>query len=344
MGADRFLREIRMAARLQHPHILTVLDSGEIPVPGAPPILWFTMPYIRGESLRDRLDREAQLPVDEALRIAREAADALDYAHQEGIIHRDIKPENILLTGSRERGTGGGHALVADFGIARALGEADDSRDDKLTETGMTVGTPAYMSPEQASGQRELDPRTDVYSLAVVLYEMLAGETPFAAPTAQAMIARRFMETARPVRPLREAVPEAVEAALQKALARTNTAANMAVAARYPRLRVMLRVSPAVSPRVVARILSTQNVSVTAGTLAAGKSRNLRLSVGLGHRGRRGGRRPGLPYAGAELGALGLAFRAAFAAARARSSAFRALIAAIRSPSGTSSFPSGLAA
>jgi serine/threonine-protein kinase len=146
------------------------------------------MPYIRGESLRDRLNRETQLPVEDALRIAREAADALEYAHQEGIIHRDIKPENILLTGA--------HALVADFGIARALGAGEE----KLTETGLAIGTPAYMSPEQASGQRELDARTDIYSLGVVLYEMLAGETPFAAPTAQAMIARRFMETPRPVR------------------------------------------------------------------------------------------------------------------------------------------------
>ena len=209
MGSDRFLREIRLAARLQHPHILTVLDSGEIAVSGAAPLLWFTMPFIRGESLRDRLTRETQLPVDDALRIAREAADALEYAHQEGVIHRDIKPENILLAGA--------HALVADFGIARALG----SSDEKLTDTGMAVGTPAYMSPEQASGQRELDARTDIYSLGVVLYEMLAGETPFAAPTAQAMIARRFMETPRPVRQLREAVPPAVEDALQKALART---------------------------------------------------------------------------------------------------------------------------
>jgi serine/threonine protein kinase/tetratricopeptide (TPR) repeat protein len=213
LGSDRFLREIRMAARLQHPHILTVLDSGEIAVPGEPPMLWFTMPFIRGESLRDRLRRETQLPVEDALRIAREAADALGYAHEEGIIHRDIKPENILLTGS----AGSGHALVADFGIARAL----ESRDEKLTETGMAVGTPAYMSPEQASGQRELDARTDVYSLGCVLYEMLAGETPFAAPTAQAMIARRFMEAPRPVRQLRDAVPEQVEVALQRALART---------------------------------------------------------------------------------------------------------------------------
>jgi serine/threonine protein kinase/tetratricopeptide (TPR) repeat protein len=217
LGSDRFLREIRLAARLQHPHILTVLDSGEIPVAGAPPILWFTMPFIRGESLRARLTRETQLPVEDALRIAREAADALEHAHQEGVIHRDIKPENILLTGSG----GGGHALVADFGIARALGGAGGGGDEKLTDTGLAVGTPAYMSPEQASGQRELDARTDVYSLGIVLYEMLAGETPFAAPTAQAMIARRFMETPRPVRQLREAVPEAVDEALRKALART---------------------------------------------------------------------------------------------------------------------------
>ncbi|HKT59990.1 MAG TPA: protein kinase, partial [Gemmatimonadales bacterium] len=219
LGAERFLREIRLAASLQHPHILTVLDSGEIRVADGPPILWFTMPFIRGESLRDRLRRETQLPVDDAVRIAREAADALSAAHAEGIIHRDVKPENILLTGN--------HALVADFGIARLLadgrtvGRSDGQVEDRLTDTGLTLGTPAYMSPEQASGQRELDARTDVYSLAVVLYEMLAGETPFAAPTAQAMIARRFMENARPVRQVREAVPEHVERALQRALART---------------------------------------------------------------------------------------------------------------------------
>src|SRR3954465_11317903 len=139
LGGDRFLREIRLAARLQHPHILTVLDSGEAPVPGAPALLWFTMPFIRGESLRDRLNRETQLPVEDALRITREAADALEFAHGEGVIHRDIKPENILLAGA--------HALVADFGIARALGAADGSQ---LTATGLALGTPAYMSPEQA--------------------------------------------------------------------------------------------------------------------------------------------------------------------------------------------------
>ena len=210
LGPDRFLREIRLAARLQHPHILTVLDSGEVPTPGAPSLLWFTMPYVRGESLRDRLTRERQLPVADALRIAREAADALAYAHGEGVIHRDIKPENILLTGM--------HALVADFGIARALGSGAAER---LTETGLAVGTPAYMSPEQAAGERELDARSDLYSLAVVLYEMLAGEPPFAAPTAQAMMARRFSESPRPVRQVREAVPEQIERAVQRALART---------------------------------------------------------------------------------------------------------------------------
>ncbi|HEY7614776.1 MAG TPA: protein kinase [Gemmatimonadales bacterium] len=211
LGPERFLREIHLAARLQHPHILTVLDSGTAGQRnGGTELLWFTMPFIRGESLRDRLRREKQLPVADALRIAREAADALAFAHSEGVIHRDIKPENILLTGT--------HALVADFGIAKAL---QGGPDEQLTETGLAVGTPAYMSPEQASGSRELDARTDIYSLAVVLYEMLAGETPFAAPTPQAMVARRFTEAARPIRQAREAVPEHVERALQQALART---------------------------------------------------------------------------------------------------------------------------
>jgi serine/threonine-protein kinase len=222
LGSERFLREIHLAARLQHPHILTVLDSGTVGRrDGGSELLWFAMPFIRGESLRDRLRREKQLPVADALKIAREAADALAFAHAEGVIHRDIKPENILLTGT--------HALVADFGIAKAL---QGGPEERLTETGLAVGTPAYMSPEQASGQRELDARTDVYSLAVVLYEMLAGDTPFAAPTAQVMIARRFTETAKPIRQTREAVPESVERALQRALART-PADRFATAAEF---------------------------------------------------------------------------------------------------------------
>ncbi len=209
LGSDRFLREVRLAARLQHPHILTMLDSGEIPVPGSPPLLWFTMPFIRGESLRDRLKRERQLPVEDALRIAREAADALEYAHQEGIIHRDIKPENILLAGT--------HALVADFGVARALDVgAEESR---LTETGLVVGTPAYMSPEQASGDKGLDARTDIYSLGAVLYEMLAGEAPYTGATAQAMIVKRLTEPPPSIRSQRPNVPEAVDQAIRRALA-----------------------------------------------------------------------------------------------------------------------------
>ncbi len=207
LGPERFQREIETAARLQHPHILGVHDSGD-----ADGQLWFAMPYVEGESLRGRLDREKQLPLDDALRIAREAADALDYAHRHGVIHRDIKPENILLAD--------GHALVADFGIARALGAATGAA-EKLTQTGTSVGTAAYMSPEQAAGESEVGPRSDVYSLAIVLYEMLAGETPFAAATPQAMIARRFTETPRPLRAHRDTVPEPVEQAVARALART---------------------------------------------------------------------------------------------------------------------------
>jgi eukaryotic-like serine/threonine-protein kinase len=271
LGPERFQREIRLAARLQHPHILTVLDSGEIPVQGASPLLWFTMPFIRGESLRDRLNREKQLPVDDALRIAREAADALGYAHQEGIVHRDIKPENILLAGS--------HALVADFGIARALGASDE----KLTETGFSVGTPAYMSPEQASGQRDLDPRTDIYSLAVVLYEMLAGETPFAAPTPQAMIARRFMEAPRPVRQLRDAVPEAIDRALQRALARTAadrfaTAAEFAAQLTLPAASPTTP-SPASAPPISAADIRSVAAEPTRSTSTVPRRRRLPIAA-----------------------------------------------------------------
>jgi len=203
LGPERFQREIKLAARLQHPHILTVHDSGE-----AAGQLWFTMPFVEGESLRDRLRRERQLPVDAALRIATEAARALEYAHRHGVIHRDIKPENLLLTSD-------GSTLVADFGIARALAGADD----RLTETGMAVGTPAYMSPEQAAGDKAVDARTDVYSLGAVLYETLAGEPPFTGATAQAIIAKRFSGEAPRVRQARPSVPEQVDAAVARALA-----------------------------------------------------------------------------------------------------------------------------
>ena len=205
LGPERFQREIKLAARLQHPHILSVHDSGE--TAGQ---LWFTMPYVEGESLRTRLQRERQLPLEDSLCIATEAARALEYAHHHGVVHRDIKPENILLTAD-------GSTLVADFGIARALGGAED--DERLTGTGIAVGTPAYMSPEQAAADRGLDARTDVYSLGCVLYEMLAGDAPFTGSTAQAVIAKRLSGEVPRVRLLRPAVPEAVERAITKALA-----------------------------------------------------------------------------------------------------------------------------
>ena len=205
LGPERFLHEIRLCARLQHPHILSVHDSGD---GGESSLLWFTMPYIEGETLRERLAREKQLPVEEALRLTREVALALDYAHRHGVIHRDIKPENILLCDNQ--------ALVADFGIGRALGLPGAG--ERLTETGFVVGTPAYMSPEQAAGERDLDGRSDIYSLGVVLYEMLAGEPPFTGATAQALLAKRLTGDIPPISRVRPTVPPGIEHSLGKAL------------------------------------------------------------------------------------------------------------------------------
>lgn len=208
IGVDRFVREVRLTARLQHPHIVPVLDSGTFAGPNAVTLPWYAMAYVAGESLRARLDRERQLPIEQALRITEHAAAALQSAHREGIVHRDMKPENLLLAD--------GNTYVADFGIAKALIETGGER---LTNTGVAIGTPAYMSPEQAAAET-VDARSDQYSLACVLYEMLAGEPPFTGPTAQAIMARRLTEPARPVRPVRSAVPAAVEAALLQALER----------------------------------------------------------------------------------------------------------------------------
>ncbi len=202
IGAARFLAEIKTTANLQHPHILALHDSGE--VNGT---VFYVMPYVEGESLRDRLEREKQLPVDDALRIAAEVADALEYAHERGVIHRDIKPENILL----QRG----HAVVADFGIALAASKTGGAR---MTETGMSLGTPTYMSPEQAMGAREVDARTDVYSLGCVLYEMLVGEPPFVGPTAQSIVAKVMTESPRSLTGQRRTVAPHVDAAVQKSL------------------------------------------------------------------------------------------------------------------------------
>jgi predicted Ser/Thr protein kinase len=207
LGAGRFLHEIKLTSRLQHPHILPLYDSGE-----AEGLIYYVMPYVEGESLRDRLRREKRLPIGDVLRIAREVADALAYAHSHNVVHRDIKPENILLTG--------GHALVADFGIARAISRAGGEAWETVTSSGVVVGTPAYMSPEQASGERELNGRSDIYSLGCVLYEMLTGDAPFIGPDGELRLARRFTERAPSVRAVRETVPEHVDAAVAKALER----------------------------------------------------------------------------------------------------------------------------
>jgi eukaryotic-like serine/threonine-protein kinase len=212
VGPERFRREITLAAGLQHPHILPVFDSGET----ADGLLWFSMPYIAGQTLRELIRREGQLPFEEAVRITREVAAALEYAHKRGVVHRDVKPENIILTPD-------GDVLLADFGVARAMTSRDTWREagvdtGTLTESGFAVGTPAYMSPEQASGTRTVDARTDVYSLAAVTYEMLAGEPPFIAATPQAMIAKMLVTTAPSVRIVRPSIPAGIDAALRRAL------------------------------------------------------------------------------------------------------------------------------
>jgi serine/threonine protein kinase/tetratricopeptide (TPR) repeat protein len=204
LGPDRFLREIEIAARLNHPHIVALYDSGN-----ADGALFYVMPYIRGESLREKLEREGQLPLEEALTIARQVASALDHAHAQGLVHRDVKPANVLLYE--------GEAMIADFGIAVALSSAASER---LTQSGIVVGTPQYMSPEQAMHEGPLDARSDIYGLGCILYEMLAGEPPFGGRTAMAVIAKRLVDPAPSVRRLRGTVPPEVDRAIMKALAR----------------------------------------------------------------------------------------------------------------------------
>ncbi|MEE8133923.1 MAG: protein kinase, partial [Gemmatimonadales bacterium] len=204
LGSDRFLREIRLAAKLQHPHILMLIESGE-----ADGILYYVMPFVDGESLAARMEREKQLPLEDSVSIALDVAGALSYAHEQNVIHRDIKPDNILLSG--------GHAVVMDFGIGRAISAAGG---DKLTETGLAVGTPAYMSPEQFSGSGDLDGRTDVYALGCVLYEMLSGEPPYTGVTPQSILAKSLADPVPSARRLRETISPALDAAIRMALAK----------------------------------------------------------------------------------------------------------------------------
>ena len=198
IGSERFLKEIELTANLQHPHILPLFDSGS-----ANGQLFYVMPFVEGESLRDRLQREKQLPIEDAVSLAKEVASALDYAHRHGVVHRDIKPENILLHDGR--------AVVADFGIALAMQQANGGR---MTQTGMSLGTPSYMSPEQAMGEREIGPRSDVYALGAVTYEMLTGEAPFTGPTAQSIVAKVMTEEPASIILRRKTVPSTVEQAV----------------------------------------------------------------------------------------------------------------------------------
>jgi serine/threonine-protein kinase len=243
LGPDRFLREIELTANLQHPHILPLFDSGS-----ASGLLYYVMPYVEGETLRTRLDRERQLPIAEAARIASEIADALDYAHRHGVIHRDVKPENVLLHEGR--------VLVADFGIARAVRNAGGAR---ITETGISLGTPQYMSPEQATAEREVDQRSDIYSLGAVLYEMLAGEPPHTGPSAQAIIARVVTEKPRPVTAFRDTVPPALADIVHTALAklpadRFGSAAEMRAAFAQPEVSARPHSSGTTTTRMRTRV------------------------------------------------------------------------------------------
>jgi len=260
IGAERFLAEIKLTANLQHPHILPLFDSGE-----ADGYLFYVMPFVEGETLRDRLNREKQLPVADAVRITTEIASALDYAHRHGVVHRDIKPENILLHD--------GQALVADFGIALAASKASGSR---MTETGMSLGTPHYMSPEQAMGEREITARSDVYALGAVLYEMLTGDPPFTGSTAQAIVARVVTESPRPLLPQRHTIPRQVEAAVLTALEklpadRFASAAEFAAALRDPSYATTARVPVAEAAAAPAARPAGRAAAVAAAASATGR-------------------------------------------------------------------------
>jgi len=265
LGAERFLREIQVTARLNHPHILPLYDSGE-----AGGVLFYVMPFVEGETLSDLLGRERQLSLDDAVRIGREMAEGLSYAHSYGLVHRDIKPDNVMLSG--------GHAVLADFGIARAVSEAGG---DRLTQTGMAVGTPAYMSPEQAAGDPDLDGRSDLYAVGCVLYEMLVGQVPFTGPTAQAIMARHSMDAVPPPHIMRDTIPEELEDIIFCALAklpadRFRTAGDLVEALRAveagqaPRVRkstyvrVPIRARPAAWRRAVLPVAAGVGVAALA--------------------------------------------------------------------------------
>ena len=285
LGPDRFLREIEVTASLQHPHILPLFDSGSV----SPGLLYYVMPYVPGESLRARLQRERQLPIDEAIRLAREVADALDHAHRQGVVHRDIKPENILLGYSRGGGAspaGAGHALVADFGVALAVQQAGGER---MTQTGLSLGTPQYMAPEQATGEKTVDARSDVYALGAVSYEMLTGEPPFAGGSTQVVIAKLLTDDPVPLTRHRRSVPPHVEGAVLRALEKL-PADRMASAGAFAAALVDPAVAyRAASPSHGGRATLRRHVSFTmlAGVATATLVAGLALGWALGRGGAR---------------------------------------------------------
>src|SRR5256714_8604653 len=271
LGPERFLREIEIAARLQHPHIVPLYDSG-----AAAGFFYYVMPYVEGKSLRDRLARENQLPQEDALRIATEVAGALAYAHSHGVVHRDIKPENIMLSG--------GTAVVADFGIARAVTAAGGG--EHLTQTGTIIGTPAYMSPEQATGGAEIDGRSDQYSLACVVDGMLVGEPPFTWPTAQAVMARHSLDMVSPPAIVRSTIPDAVEEAILRGLSKVPADRYPTAALFAEALNTPSRATGAVRRATLAGARARRRPGRRALAVAGGAGLG---GAGAGGDGRRGG-------------------------------------------------------
>src|SRR5215210_2323664 len=261
LGAERFLREIGIAARLSHPRILPLHDSGTLDLGLGRPVLFYAMPYVAGRSLRERLQEELQLPIDEAVGIARQVADALDHAHRQGVIHRDIKPENILLAD--------GQAVLADFGIARAL---DVAAGDHLTETGLAIGTPTYMSPEQSAGSTRLDGRSDIYALGCVLYEMLGGQPPFTGPSPQAILARHAIDPVPSLRTLRATVPRALGQVVTRSLAKVP-------ADRFPTARAFAEALAEVAVAPAGAGDDTATIAVEARRIAGRRRRWLLIAA-----------------------------------------------------------------
>jgi serine/threonine-protein kinase len=264
LGPDRFPREIKILARLQHPHILPLLDSGE-----AEGFLFYTMPLVDGESLRERIDRDGALPVPEAVRIMREVADALAAAHAAGVLHRDIKPGNVMLSGR--------HALVMDFGVAKAVRDAGG---EKMTTVGIAVGTPTYMSPEQATGSEHLDARSDIYALGILAYEMLTGNPPFEGKTAQAILSSQVLEKPKPVTEVRAAVSQSLGEFVMKCLEKAPADRWQTTDELVPILEALATPSGGITPTHTRPVKTVTGAAPRAASVAAAGSKRLMIVAG----------------------------------------------------------------